>query len=136
MRISDGVQSCALPIYSLALLNADGEAVLAAILHGLPRAAARLEPKLAAGEPAVAALLDGQRAANQVWALHAERSGQGNPEGLRRLLLAIVRDLRVVPILLARQLAQLRAAAQLPEDERIALAQLTSDIPQPRTPPP
>src|SRR3546814_2854834 len=92
MRISDGVQSCALPIYSLALLNADGEAVLAAILHGLPRAAARLEPKLAAGEPAVAALLDGQRAANQVWALHAERSGQGNPEGLRRLLLAIVRE--------------------------------------------
>src|SRR3546814_5366293 len=81
-----------------------------------------------AAEPAVAALLDGQRAANQVWALHAERSGQGNPEGLRRLLLAIVRDLRVVPILLARQLAQLRAAAQLPEDERIALAQLTRDI--------
>src|SRR3546814_20223669 len=31
-------------------------------------------------------------------------------------------------ILLARQLAQLRAAAQLPEDERIALAQLTRDI--------
>src|SRR3546814_2375885 len=57
---------------SLALLNADGEALLAAILHGLPRAAARLEPKLAAGEPAVAALLDGQLAANQVWALHAE----------------------------------------------------------------
>lgn len=113
---------------SLALLNADGEAILAAILHALPRAAARLEPKLAAAEPAVAALLDGQRAANQVWALHAERSGQGNPEGLRRLLLAIVRDLRVVPILLARQLAQLRAAARLPEDERIALAQLTRDI--------
>src|SRR3546814_18832496 len=43
------------------LLNADGEAVLSAILHGLPRAAARLEPKLAAAEPAVAALLDGQR---------------------------------------------------------------------------
>src|SRR3546814_4404133 len=80
MRISDGVQSCALPIYSLALLNADGEAVLAAILHGLPRAAARLEPKLAAGEPAVAALLDGQRAANQVWALHAERSEEHTSE--------------------------------------------------------
>src|SRR3546814_12501070 len=71
---------------SRALLTANGKALLAAILHGLPRAAARLEPKLAAGEPAVAALLDGQRAANQVWALHAERSGQGNPEGLRRLL--------------------------------------------------
>src|SRR3546814_4112444 len=65
---------------SLTLLNADGEAVLAAILHGLPRAAARLEPKLAAAEPAVAALLDGQRAAHPVWALHAERPGQGTPE--------------------------------------------------------
>jgi GTP pyrophosphokinase len=102
---------------SLSLLNADGETVLAAILYALPDAA-----------PAVAALLDGQRAANQVWALHAERAGQGGAEGLRRLLLAIVRDLRVVPILLARQLAQLRTASQRPEAERRALAQLTRDI--------
>ena len=36
-------------------------------------------------------------------------------EGLRRLLLAIVRDLRVVPILLARQLARMRHAERLPE---------------------
>ena len=34
-------------------------------------------------------------------------------EGLRRLLLAIVRDLRVVPILLARQLARMRHAEPL-----------------------
>ncbi|HVI58201.1 MAG TPA: bifunctional (p)ppGpp synthetase/guanosine-3',5'-bis(diphosphate) 3'-pyrophosphohydrolase [Luteimonas sp.] len=113
---------------ALALLNADGEVVLATILHALPRAAARLEARLADAEPAVAALVDGQRAATQVWALHAERGGAGNAEGLRRLLLAIVRDLRVVPILLARQLAQLRAAARLPEDERRELAQLTRDI--------
>src|SRR5690606_10256251 len=113
---------------ALRMLDADGEAVLAAILHGLPEAAARLERKLASAEPTVAALLDGQRAASQVWELHAERSGQGNPEGLRRLLLAIVRDLRVVPILLARQLALLRSAGQLPGDERHALARLTRDI--------
>lgn len=112
---------------ALALLGADGEVVVAAILHALPQQAARIEEKLAR-EPAIAALLDGQRAANQVWALHAERAGQGNAEGLRRLLLAIVRDLRVVPILLARQLAQLRAAARLPGEERRALAQLTRDI--------
>ena len=113
---------------ALRLLDADGEAVLAALLHGLPEAAARLERKLASAEPIVAALLDGQRAASQVWELHAERSGQGNPEGLRRLLLAIVCDLRVVPILLARQLALLRSAGQLPGDERHALARLTRDI--------
>ena len=76
----------------------------------------------------VAGLLDGQNAAAQVWALHAERQIAGNNEGLRRLLLAIVNDLRVVPILLARQLARMRAAGKLPAAERRALAQLTRDI--------
>jgi GTP pyrophosphokinase len=113
---------------SLALLNADGEAIAATVLHALPGWSAHAEAALAKDHPAVAALLDGQRAAAQVWALHAERSGRGNAEGLRRLLLAIVRDLRVVPILLARQLAHLRAAQSLPEDEQRALAQLTRDI--------
>src|SRR5690606_18770638 len=113
---------------SLALLGADGDSVAAAILFELPRLAARLEPALPAGHASVAALLDGQRAANQVWTLHAEAPGRGNTEGLRRLLLAIVRDLRVVPILLARQLARMRHAGALPVDERQALARLTRDI--------
>ena len=39
----------------------------------------------------------------------------GSSEGLRRLLLAIIRDLRVVFVLLARQLARMRAAMALPE---------------------
>ena len=47
---------------------------------------------------------------------------------MRRLLLAIIRDLRVVLILLARQLARMRAAAALPEEIRRALAQLSADI--------
>ncbi len=51
-----------------------------------------------------------------------------NGEGLRRLLLALVHDLRVVPILLARQLAKMRAAGVLLESQRRALAQLTRDI--------
>ncbi len=113
---------------SLALLNADGDAVAATMLHALPGWSERAEPALAKDYPAVSLLLEGQRAAAQVWALHAERSGHGNAEGLRRLLLAIVRDLRVVPVLLARQLARMRAAQALPEDERRALAQLTRDI--------
>jgi GTP pyrophosphokinase len=44
------------------------------------------------------------------------------------LLLAIVRDLRVVLILLSRHLARLRLASALPEEQRRALAQLTRDI--------
>ena len=73
-------------------------------------------------------LVAGQQAAEQVWALHAQRAPDGATEGLRRLLLAIVRDLRVVFVLLARQLARMRAAASLPAEQRAALARLTHDI--------
>ncbi|TYT23081.1 bifunctional (p)ppGpp synthetase/guanosine-3',5'-bis(diphosphate) 3'-pyrophosphohydrolase [Luteimonas viscosa] len=113
---------------SLALLGADGDTVAAALLFELPVLAERVEAALPPRHAAIAALLEGQRAANQVWTLHAQATGPGNTEGLRRLLLAIVRDLRVVPILLARQLARMRHAAPLPDDERRALAQLTRDI--------
>jgi GTP pyrophosphokinase len=112
---------------ALSQLNADGEMLAAAILHAVPRWASAIERDLDA-HPGIAALLEGQRAAGQVWALHAEQGERGGHEGLRRLLLAIVRDLRVVPILLARQLAKMRAAPLLPDDERRVLARLTRDI--------
>src|SRR5690606_37560166 len=70
----------------------------------------------------------GQDAADQVWALHAGREAGRNDEGLRRLLLSIIQDLRVVPVLLSRQLARMRAAHRLPATEQRALAQLTRDI--------
>ncbi|UXI67208.1 RelA/SpoT family protein [Tahibacter amnicola] len=76
----------------------------------------------------VRTLVEGQREAEKVWQLHAARETLTSSEGLRRLLLAIVRDLRVVFILLARQLARLRAADRSAEAERRALAKLTSDI--------
>ncbi len=118
---------------SLALLDADGDVLAAAILHAAPDLHAAVQATLTKTFPAVANLLEGQRAAGQVWALHAEHGSEpgqpsGNSEGLRRLLLAIVRDLRAVPILLARQLARLRHAGGLPAEKRRALAQLTRDI--------
>ena len=73
-------------------------------------------------------LVEGQQQAERVWALHASHDPARGSEGLRRLLLAIIRDLRVVYLLLARQLASLRAAASLPETDRRELAQLTRDI--------
>jgi GTP pyrophosphokinase len=76
-------------------------------------------------------LVAGQAAAGQVWALHAQRAPGSGSEGMRRLLLAIIRDVRVVFILLARQLAKLRAASALPEEQRRLLAQLTTDIHSP-----
>ncbi|QHQ28981.1 bifunctional (p)ppGpp synthetase/guanosine-3',5'-bis(diphosphate) 3'-pyrophosphohydrolase [Xanthomonas albilineans] len=116
---------------ALALLSADEAALLAALLFDVPALRAHL-PHLpvapAARAQAVAALLDAQDAADQVWALHAGREAGRNSEGLRRLLLSIVQDLRVVPILLARQLAQMRVADKASEEQRRALAQLTRDI--------
>ena len=76
----------------------------------------------------VRVLVEGQQAAERVWALHAARTAGGGSEGLRRLLLAIIRDLRVVFILLARQVECLRAAANLPATEQQRLARLTADI--------
>src|SRR5690606_13343945 len=98
------------------------------ILHAVPDWAARHAASKQASTSGLPALLEGQAAANQVWALHAEQGTGRGHEGLRRLLLAIVRGLRVCPILLARQLARMRAAGSLPDDERLALAQLTRDI--------
>ena len=113
---------------ALALLDADGEVMAAAILHAVPDWSAGHAATTSAPGSALATLLEGQAAANQVWALHAEQGAVPGHEGLRRLLLAIVRDLRVVPVLLARQLARMRAAASLPQGERLALARLTRDI--------
>ncbi len=114
---------------ALAMLSADEGAVVAALLFDLPGLRASLEQlPLGNHKAAVIGLLDGQDAADPVWALHAGREAGRNSEGLRRLLLAIIRDLRVVPILLARQLARMRAADKLDDEQRRALAQLTRDI--------
>ncbi|MBF6025655.1 RelA/SpoT family protein [Lysobacter niastensis] len=125
---TDPPKTVASMLDALALLGADGDTVCAAILHTHPGWQAALGINIERDFPSVAVLLEGQRAAAQVWALHAERHGQAGNEGLRRLLLAIVRDLRVVPILLARQLARMRRADELPEEERRELAALTRDI--------
>ena len=113
---------------ALQRLDADSDTLVAAIVHSYPQVQERLGPAFEREHPTIATLLDGQRAATQVWTLHAEQGGRSGNEGLRRLLLAIVRDLRVVPILLARQLARMQQAERLPADRRHALATLTRDI--------
>lgn len=112
----------------LTSLNADADVMAATLLDAL------VEVEALAAEAGVDVperlhvLLEGQRAASRVWALHRSHGGGRNPEGMRRLLLALVRDLRVVPIVLARQLSRMRAAWRLPPDDQRALAQLTRDI--------
>ncbi|MEJ1250263.1 bifunctional (p)ppGpp synthetase/guanosine-3',5'-bis(diphosphate) 3'-pyrophosphohydrolase [Denitratimonas tolerans] len=79
-----------------------------------------------AGVPAT--LIEGLHEAEKVWSIYGERGARTGSEGLRRLLLAIVRDLRVVLILLARQLVRLRDFKTLPPDDQRRLAELTADI--------
>jgi GTP pyrophosphokinase len=113
----------------LADLDADAEMFAAYTLHALQQSGIAMpeadSKRLGSG---VRDLIEGQQAAEKVWSLYAARSGAGSAEGLRRLLLAIIRDLRVVLILLARQLARMRAAVNAPPEQRRELAQLTADI--------
>ncbi len=113
----------------LAELGVDEEAQAACVLHEFAANGLVLTDADFAAFPAdVRALVEGQQAAEKVWTLHANRGASSGNEGLRRLLLAIIRDLRVVFILLARQLVRMRAAERALEAERRALAQLSADI--------
>ena len=110
-------------------LDLDRETRAAYILHTLQQCGIALDPtQLATLKPGVRDLLEGQQAAERVSALYAARGGGANAEGLRRLLLAIIRDLRVVFILLASALARMRAADKLAPERRRELAQLIADI--------
>ncbi len=112
----------------LSTLNADAEVLAATLLDALMDVLPKAQEAGIAVPERLQALLEGQRAASRVWALHRSHGSGRNPEGMRRLLLALVRDLRVVPIVLARQLSRLRAAWRLPVGEQQALARLTRDI--------
>src|SRR5579859_4004669 len=113
----------------LAMLGCDSQTQAAALWFEVSRIDPALwalrEPQL---PPELQRLVGGQVAAERVWALHAQHGADHGAEGLRRLLLAIIRDLRVVFVLLARQLARMRAASALPESEREPLGRLTRDI--------
>ncbi|OZB65419.1 MAG: GTP diphosphokinase, partial [Lysobacterales bacterium 13-68-4] len=113
----------------LVTLGCDAATQSAALWFALAQAAPDVYAAKQAGLSAdVRRLVDGQQAAEKVWALHAQPGGTASSEGLRRLLLAIIRDVRVVFVLLARQLARMRAAMTLDDDARVRLARLTRDI--------
>ena len=110
-------------------LRVDNETLLAAawfpLLQRQPETLADALRQQGAG---FESLLVGQLEAEKIWPLHEHKAANASAEGLRRLLLALIRDLRVVFILLARQLVRLRAASRISESERRRLAQLTADI--------
>ncbi|EQD35126.1 hypothetical protein B1B_16944, partial [mine drainage metagenome] len=81
----------------LAPLDADPETLAAALWYDLARRAPAAWQAAAAHQSEVMRrLVDGQQAAEKVFSLHADAPAHEHTEGLRRLLLAMVRDLRVV----------------------------------------
>ena len=107
---------------ALAALGADADTAIAAVIGASGATLPESE------RAALAELIEGQSAERQVLALHGQSAGGSNPEGLRRLLLAMTRDLRVVPILLATRLTQLRFDADRRDDAMLALARAVRDI--------
>lgn len=113
---------------TLQAMGGDADTQAAALLHVAGNVGTRMREAGVAVPERLQPLLEGQQAAIQVWALHRAQGAGRNPEGMRRLLLAIVRDLRLVPVLLARHVARMRALADTPGEEQRALAQLARDI--------
>ncbi len=119
----------------LETMNLDPDTVAASLLYGavdqgiLDLAAVRES----LGEP-VAALVDDairMSAIREYRRLdaHAEHaSDQGRVEGLRKLLLAMARDLRVVLITLAARVHDMRTLKHLPDSQRRRVARETLDI--------
>ncbi len=110
-------------------LKVDGETLCAAALFPLIQSG---ELGLAEAQRLFGArievLLSGQLEAEKIWPLHDQKAPNTSAEGLRRLLLVLIRDLRVVFILLARQLVRMRMAANGSDEERRHIAQLSADI--------
>lgn len=109
-------------------LGLGDEPIVACVLVTALRAGIPEDALLQGASEELRTLVEGQQAARKVWDIHAARGEGGGHEGLRRLLLVMVRDLRVVFILLARQLVRMRAAVNAPPAERERLARITADM--------
>jgi GTP pyrophosphokinase len=109
-------------------IQVDADVMLAAALHLWPALRAQMFSKPELAPENLRRLLESLDAADTVWGLHAQHEGKSSAEGLRRLLLALVRDLRGVLILLAVQLVRLRHSDWFSADQQKAIATLCMDI--------
>ena len=116
----------------LAGLELDADSLIAGLLHDLPACDGPDVTAIAeqAGET-VASLVDGCLRMGQVSRLHA--AGTPDSEGrraeaLRKMLLAMARDIRVVFLVLAERLHDMRMLRALPEADQQRIARETLDL--------
>ena len=113
-------------------LQVDGETLCAAALFPLLLAGTlNLADVQKRFGKRIEVLLSGQLEAEKIWPLYDQKAPNTSAEGLRRLLLVLIRDLRVVFVLLARHLVRMRIAGVASGAERKRLAQLSNDIHSP-----
>jgi GTP pyrophosphokinase len=123
-------------VSSLAALRLDVESRIAGILFAVPQYLADSEDKLAAAFGAsVAALVAGIAKLNRLRMVTRALAGQetgaarsSQAEVLRKMLLAMVEDIRVVLVRLASRTQTLRFLARAPDAVRRTYAQETLDI--------
>ena len=118
----------------LARLRVDSDTLAAGVLHDVPRYLDGYEDELhAAFGPVVAHLVEGVSRMSRIRALgkgNADNPAHqgGQVEALRKMLLAMAEDIRVVIIALADRLQTIRYAAVHDVPERPGIAQETLDI--------
>ncbi|MBS3786183.1 MAG: bifunctional (p)ppGpp synthetase/guanosine-3',5'-bis(diphosphate) 3'-pyrophosphohydrolase [Gammaproteobacteria bacterium] len=109
----------------LADLRLDADSLIAALLHDSPESVAQQ-----AGDT-VASLIDGCSRMRQVSHLHGAgshgRAGE-RAEALRKMLLAMAKDIRVVFLVLAERLHDMRCLRALDDAQQVALAAETLDL--------
>jgi GTP pyrophosphokinase len=117
----------------LAELKLDHEAIAAAILHDVAEdTAITLEDIAAEFGPRIAALVDGVTKMKVIQEFQpgggGTRKEHAQAESLRKMLLAMAEDVRVVLIKLADRLHNMRTLAALPEDKQQRIARETMDV--------
>ncbi len=116
----------------VASLRLDHESIAAAILHDVVEDTdVTLERVSQVCSPAVAHLVDGVTKMNTISDYQRMHKGSGEQvraESLRKLLLAMAEDVRVVMIKLADRLHNMRTLKYLPEEKQSRIARETMDI--------
>jgi GTP pyrophosphokinase len=116
--------------YILAELQLDSASLAAALLHDIPEETglpiADVSKKFG---PEIAKLVDGVTKLGKVsLSSTVARASESQAENLRKMLVAMAEDLRVVFIKLADRLHNMRTLSHLPKDRQLRNAQETMDI--------
>jgi RelA/SpoT family (p)ppGpp synthetase len=110
----------------LADLHVDAETIIAAILHDVIEDTPTVKEQIASQfGPAVAELVDGVTKLDQIQFKSRE---EAQAESFRKMILAMVRDIRVILVKLADRTHNMRTLESMPLPKRRAIARETLDI--------